>query len=478
MFLDRGEIDRLQSFDLRIERFELLLPFERIGAARQRFEQGRHIVTGRRDRFFELLRAQLMSLMREAAFGVRFALLIQLLFDEMTLVLVAAEFRIAFFERLARFDELLVDEQALIEIRLTLRFQTGERIAALLELFGDVFLARLQLRELDVHAAERLFERGDRRTFRFQTERELMHLVGGFARVHARFFARFEQTAAFGIQMLTLLFLIAHARDGFFEPCARTARLFLIGGDPRFEIADFRFDFGEPRLRRFDLAAMALQLTGEFRRAAMRGVQIALRIVAHALGFSLARFEFFDVFAERFGARVGCIDLFAQRMDVALASEHARLRATATQHAREARAEPFARARDHRFVRRQRRGDALRVVDRIGGMNLAENPENRRWTLHVRRERSCAARIALVGGDQRDVGFANVGQIRGVRVRRIGEHAFEQTGQHRLDGRVPSFSHTERFAESARFIETEFRQPFAGRRFFLTERGVLQCFQR
>ena len=97
-------------------------------------------------------------------------------------------------------------------------------------------------------------------------------LVGGLARVHARFFARFEQTAAFGVQMLPPLFLIAHARDGFFEPRARTSRLFLIGGDARFEIADFRFDFRQARLRCFDFAALALQLAREFRRAAMRGV--------------------------------------------------------------------------------------------------------------------------------------------------------------------------------------------------------------
>ena len=83
---------------------------------------------------------------------MRFALLIQLLLDAMAFLLVAAEFRVAFLQRLARFDELLVDQQALIEIRLPFGFETGQRIAALLELLGDVFLARLQLRELHVHA--------------------------------------------------------------------------------------------------------------------------------------------------------------------------------------------------------------------------------------------------------------------------------------------------------------------------------------
>ena len=65
-----------------------------------------------------------------------------------------------------------------------------------------------------------------------------------------------------------------------------------------------------------------------------------------------------------------------------------------------------------------------------------------------------------------------------MRVRRVGQHTFEQSGQHRLDSRFPTAVDDKHFAEPPRFIQAQFRQPFACRRFFLSERGVLQGFQR
>src|SRR5438445_6694005 len=145
------------------------------------------------------------------------------MFDAMTFLLVTAELVIAILQRLACFDKLLVDEQALIEIGLALGFEIGQRRLTRRKLLCEFGLARIELRELAVHALHRLLQRGQCGASGFESERELMLLVGGLAGVHARFLARFEQAATFAVEMLAMLFLIAHARDSFFQARARLA---------------------------------------------------------------------------------------------------------------------------------------------------------------------------------------------------------------------------------------------------------------
>ena len=130
LVLEIAEVDRLQAPDLRLERDELLLPFDRIGRGRQRFENGRQLMTGGANRLVELLRAQVQALMSQPLGRQVFALLTEQVLDAMPLLLVATEFVVVFVERLARFDQLAIDQRALIEIGLALSFEVAQRIAA------------------------------------------------------------------------------------------------------------------------------------------------------------------------------------------------------------------------------------------------------------------------------------------------------------------------------------------------------------
>ncbi len=182
---------------------------------------------GRGDRFGQLFGAQLQRLRGEALFGQAFAQAGQALLRQMPLLFQLAEFEVAIFQRAARLDQLLVDQQALVEIGLSFGFEFGDRIGAGGELFGDLVAARFDLAQLAVHAAQRLLQRAQRGTLRFQRQRQRMRLLGGFARVHARFFARFEQRAALVFQFAALVFQVAHQADRFVQPRACLAGLAL-----------------------------------------------------------------------------------------------------------------------------------------------------------------------------------------------------------------------------------------------------------
>src|SRR6516164_5264017 len=127
--------------------------------------------------------------------------------------------------------------------------------------------------------------------------------------------------------MLAMLFLIAHARHGFLEARACLARR-------DFVAAELGIDARDARLRGFQAAALALQLTCELGNAAMRDVKFALRVVAMALGLSALRLYLFVLRSDRFDAILQGLHAFAQRMDFLLAREHARLRAATAQHTR------------------------------------------------------------------------------------------------------------------------------------------------
>ncbi len=176
----------------------------------------------------------------------------------MALLLQLAEFEVAIFQRAARFNQLLVHQQALIQIGLALTFQFSDRIGAGGELFGDLRSTRFDLAQLGVHAAQRLFQRSQRGTLRLQSQRQRMRLIGGFARIHARFLARFEQGTAFVFQFAALVFQIAHQADRFVQPRPRFTGLALqiveLGG----QIAEFANDFLGPRTGGFQFAAMTL----------------------------------------------------------------------------------------------------------------------------------------------------------------------------------------------------------------------------
>jgi hypothetical protein len=147
------------------------------------------------------------------------------LLGQMALLFQLAEFEVAIFQRTTRFHQLLVDQQALIQIGLALGFQFGDRIGAGRELFGDFRTTRFDLAQLRVHAPSACSSEASEERLRFQPQRKRMRLVGRLARIHARFFARFEQGATFVLQFAALVFQIAHQADGFVQPRARLTRL-------------------------------------------------------------------------------------------------------------------------------------------------------------------------------------------------------------------------------------------------------------
>ena len=148
----------------------------------------------------------------------------------------------------------------------------------------------------------------------------LVRLFAGFACVHARFLARFEQSPALAIQVLATLFFFTHARDSLFEPGARFACGRFVGLRACLQSRDFLVDLDHARACRFDAAAMALYLAGEFGDAAVRGVELALGVVARAFGFGLAQLDRVDFGGELVHARLRLHNLAAQILDFALAS--------------------------------------------------------------------------------------------------------------------------------------------------------------
>ena len=179
---------------------------------------------------------------------------------------------------------------------------------------------------------------------RFDRQRDLVRRVARLARVHARFFARFEQRPALAVECCRrcsrspMCAMALSSRLRASRACSRSPSSLAV------ELLEFGGDTVQALLRAVDATAMALQLTGEFGEPAMRGVQLALRVVAHAFGVDarlLAVIERVDVRRRsRFRAASMRAPEFA---DFALACEHADLRAAAAQHARKAAAEPFAR---------------------------------------------------------------------------------------------------------------------------------------
>ena len=306
------EVDRLEPPDLLLELGELALPllgfgFGRARAARISSSSNPASVIAALQR----LRAQAMLLFGEPHLGDRLAALVERLLDAMAFLLEAAQLGILFLQRLARFDELPVDEQALVQIGLPLVFETCDRTRCPMRAARRSRLRRVSncaswpcMRCSDC-SSDASAERRDS-----TDERHLMRALARLARVHARFFARFEQRTAFAVERLPPQLVLAHLRDGGFEPPARLARLFAIAGDLALELVELGRDARHALARAVDAAALALQLAGDLGETPVRGVHLALRIVARLLGFdalTLAGVGGFDVrgdFAfERVGAR-------------------------------------------------------------------------------------------------------------------------------------------------------------------------------
>ena len=246
-----------------------------------------------------------------------------------------------------------------------------------------------------------------------------MGLIGCLARIHACFLAGFEQAAAFVLQLAALVFQVAHQTDRFVQPGTRLAGLALQFVELGGQLAQFAVDLLGAGAGGFQLAAMALQLAGQFGLAPVRVVQLALRVVARALGLELVGAQGVEPLAGFFQLRFQRGDLLGQRAQLALARQHADLTALCAAHARPARAQPFAAARHHRLVRRQCRQRAdlpVRVGQRFGGQHVAENGQRRRRATHVRRQRAGGAGSSVGSIEQGDVGVVDALKLGGQRV--------------------------------------------------------------
>ncbi len=144
--------------------------------------------------------------------------------DALAFLLQPTELGITVFHGPARFDELLVDQETLVEVGLPFGFQFGDGIGARGELLVDLVATRHDLAKLCIETGQRLFQRGERGALGLHAQRQLVRLVGRFARVDTRFLTRLEQFAAFVFQAAAFVFTVAHVADGFIEARARIAR--------------------------------------------------------------------------------------------------------------------------------------------------------------------------------------------------------------------------------------------------------------
>src|SRR5690606_7685027 len=133
------------------------------------------------------------------------------------------------------------------------------------------------------------------------------------------------EAAALGVELLALGLELAHARDRRFERRARVADALLRFLERLRELREFGVDAREPALGRFEPALLALQLAREFGHAAVREVQRTLRVLALLLGLEQAVLERDDLLVDPGFAPRERLDLGAQRLDLALAHQRARL---------------------------------------------------------------------------------------------------------------------------------------------------------
>ena len=198
------------------------------------------------------------------------------------------------------------------------------------------------MRTLAAHACQGFAERKDPRALRFQAQGKLVRLFARLARDVAREVAGLAAAATRGIQCLPSGLVLGHRGDRLVEPRARFARLLLRVGQRLRQTRLVGLDPDQSRLRGFQPAGQALQLSAQLGHAAVRQVHAALCILALLFGLQQAVAKAAcRVVAALLGGREP-FDLRAQLLDLGLARERTLLRFAAARHAQPARPEPFA----------------------------------------------------------------------------------------------------------------------------------------
>jgi hypothetical protein len=171
-------------------------------------------------------------------------------------------------------------------------------------------------------------------------------------------------------------FKLAHRLDRRLQRGAGVARTGLRSLGGLGQLGKFGIDASQSRLCRFELAPLPLQLAGEFRHAAMRKVQAALRVLALLLGIHQPGTQLGELGVELGFALRQPFDVLAQPVDLALARQRAVLRLAGADQPQPPRADPLAIAGDAGAAI-FRRNVALRGIQRFQCIDACQQPARR-----------------------------------------------------------------------------------------------------
>ena len=479
VFLDGGQIDRLQPPQLGVEIGDDLFPGARIGVVGERVDDLVQHETAGDHRFGQLSGLERQGLLVEPALRDALAPRQRLFVALVAGLFERPQFAVDAFQRRTRGGEMTLGEHALFQRNLTFALQRDHRLVAVGQLRSEFAEARIELAALAAHAVQRLCERDDLRPLRFKIQCQRMRGVARFARADTCGVACFGQRATFGFQHLAGAFEFAHPRDGVFQSRTRLARLLDADVDGFDELADIEIDLLDAVARGLQPSMLALQLAGEFGDIAMREIQRALRILALLLGGEHLVAQAGDGAVEFGLALLQGFDSGAQFVDFAFAQQRALLGGAGAHHAHPAGADALALAGDDRFAVAQPGQHLPRIDQGFGDVQLRQHAPDRQRALHFRGQRSRRERIAAaVGRHQRDAAFAEFAQRIDQRFRRFDQHAFDQLTQRAFDRVFPAGFDLQHFADARGGIQTALFQPRDRGALFLAQRRMLQRFQR
>ncbi len=263
----------------------------------------------------------LIELALRNAFALRQRLFVALLAG----LFEAAQLAVDAVEQGARFAQRALGAYALAQRGLVFVFQCFHRRIAFAQLGDQIFQARIELPALAVHAFQGLAQRCDLGALRLQRQRQCMHCIAHAARGISRLIACIGELTALAFQRFARALQIAHQGDRVFEFGARFACLLAAGIERFQQLRQFGFDALDARARRVHLALLTLQLPSQFGDAAVRHIQLALRVFALLLCRQQLFAEAGQLVLKLGFALLQGFDLGAQLLDLALTQQRALL---------------------------------------------------------------------------------------------------------------------------------------------------------
>ena len=305
-----------------------------------------------------------------------------------------------------------------------------------------------------------------------------MHALADFVLAGTGVFALFQQLPPLLVQLLAQLLLIAHAGDRGIQFAAGGTGLRLDLVQALVQFFDFAADLLHARLHGVELAALAMDLAGHFGQLPMPGVELALGPIAVALDLQQLQTQLFlpRQHAINFLLQLRAAGL--QRLNFAFAREHTHLRLIGTEYAHPIRPQPFAGGGNHRVASAERGRHGGGPRQRIGHPHPRQQSGNRGRSAHLGGQglrRRFAADTRLHQGD---IGSTEIAQLfeRLQRLRR--HHRIKPASEHGFHRALPTLIDLQHSTQPRRLAQTNARQPFGRTGSFLSERGVLQGFQR